>query len=265
MDDGGRSFGGLRIVVLSRDPSLAAALEGRLDSRMRCLRAGSPYEAAAEILAEPTAAMVIDLRTLSERHCRLLDIGRQTQLEMLAVGALPSRMSSEELSGVRLVSREALPEMLCQATARSGAALPATDSGAARSAPVNLTPAKRPGRQTKVDERRREDAEMYEVFTDISADIPPEAAGASAKQAAPAGARPSAEQAPAPTPAAAAGSGKPAPKRKTDMAAAVPQQPVEPQPEEVHDLSRPQTTEEQGPASGLLTPEEIAALLGEES
>ncbi|MHC4294786.1 MAG: hypothetical protein ACYSTL_04310 [Planctomycetota bacterium] len=78
----------------------------------KCVRVSTAYEAAAEILAATTAALVIDLRLLPERHLRLLEIARQRKTEILAVGSVPSGLTSENLSGVRLVSLADLPKAI---------------------------------------------------------------------------------------------------------------------------------------------------------
>ena len=69
----------------------------------------SCYEAAAELLAAPPAAIVIDLALLGPRHLGLLDVARDAGVEMLAFGAIGAALTSEDLSGVRLVSRADLP------------------------------------------------------------------------------------------------------------------------------------------------------------
>ena len=72
----------------------------------------SPYEAAAELIAEPALALVIDLRLMGRRHLRLLRIARERGAEMLAVGAVPAGLSAEDLSGIRLVARADLKAAL---------------------------------------------------------------------------------------------------------------------------------------------------------
>lgn len=81
-------------------------------------RTESGYEAAAELLAAPAAALVVDLRLLAGKHLRLLEIARSLDVEVLAVGSLPIGMTAEDLSGVRLIARRDLPGLL-QALARS--------------------------------------------------------------------------------------------------------------------------------------------------
>lgn len=99
-----------RIVVFSRDPAFCGR-DGAAP-RAACVACASAYEAASEILAAPAAALLLDLRALSMAHLRLLDIARQMGLEILASGPLPSGMTSEHLSGVRLVSQKNLPAVL---------------------------------------------------------------------------------------------------------------------------------------------------------
>lgn len=100
-----------RVVVLSRDEAFCASA-----GTAQFLRVGNAYEAVAELLAAPCAALVIDLRTLNLRHVRLLEIARDSGAEILACGPLPSGISSELLGGVRLVSESRLREELAGLT-----------------------------------------------------------------------------------------------------------------------------------------------------
>jgi len=79
-----------------------------------CVTVGSPYQAAAEILAKPTTAVVIDLRLLSVDHLQLVRIARQMDTEVFAVGAVPAGLTSEDLSGVRLIARSDLPDAVAK-------------------------------------------------------------------------------------------------------------------------------------------------------
>ena len=79
---------------------------------VECVRISTAYEATAELLAAPAAVLVIDLRTIHRRHLRLLRIARQLNVEMLAMGTLPSGLAADDLSGVRLLARADLPAVL---------------------------------------------------------------------------------------------------------------------------------------------------------
>jgi hypothetical protein len=95
-----------RVVVLSGDPRLRGELaRPALSPSWDCLRVSSPYEAAAELLVEPTGVLVVDLRMLDRRHLRLLEIARRQGTEVLGTGSLPAGASSEELSGMRLAGQ----------------------------------------------------------------------------------------------------------------------------------------------------------------
>jgi len=110
-DSAARHSGGARIVVLSQDSSLAWSTNGR-GIGVVLARTESGYEAAAELLAAPAAALVVDLRLLGGKHLRLLEIARSLGVEVLAVGSLPIGMSAEDLSQVRLIARRDLPRAL---------------------------------------------------------------------------------------------------------------------------------------------------------
>jgi hypothetical protein len=102
-----------RVVMLTRDSAaLGLEPEDRTGLRLQCIRVSSPYEAAAEILAAPTLGLVVDLGVLSTRHLRLLEITRRMEVEILAFGNLPAGMNTEQLSGVRLISRGELGNAL---------------------------------------------------------------------------------------------------------------------------------------------------------
>lgn len=97
----------LRVIVLSGGSSFAADELADIDAAC-CTRVSGPYEAAAEIMAQTPAALVIDLRGFSASHVRLVDLARREGTETLAVGSLPRDVGADELSGVRLVSRRDL-------------------------------------------------------------------------------------------------------------------------------------------------------------
>jgi hypothetical protein len=132
----------LRVVVLSADAPVRAALADAAGLRSpqappgaECVVVQSPYEAAAELVAGPAIALVVDLRLMSPRHLRLLQIGRERNVELLAVGGVPAGLTPEDLSGVRLVARAdlkaALERVVAGASARLGAG-PSAGLGAGR-------------------------------------------------------------------------------------------------------------------------------------
>ena len=98
-----------RAVILSSDRSLAESCRA---SSLQCAIVGSAYEAAAELLAAPTVALIVDLRLLTAKHLRLLEIARQMGMEMFGVGAICGAMTADQLSGLRLVSRSDLPDAI---------------------------------------------------------------------------------------------------------------------------------------------------------
>jgi len=72
----------------------------------------SPYEAAAELLEDHPAALVIDLRRLTPSDLPLVEMARQRNVEVLAVGVLPLGVATADLSGVRLAARDHLAALL---------------------------------------------------------------------------------------------------------------------------------------------------------
>lgn len=108
MDGGTNSTRGsvrdARVVVLSQDASLAWLTDSP-GARVVLAHVRSGYEAAAELLAAPAAALVVEMRLLGARHVSLLEIARDLDVEVLGVGSLPIGMTAEDLSGVRLIAR----------------------------------------------------------------------------------------------------------------------------------------------------------------
>ncbi len=143
----GRSLSSRRVVVLSRDKGFAELQGGAAPANEQIVRVANGYEAAAEILAEDAAALVIDLGALGGRHLRLLEVAREAGVEMLVVGAIPAGMSSDVLSGARLLGGSDLPAAIeriiggpseAEDTDRQGPREPKAPT------PVKLAPAKSP-------------------------------------------------------------------------------------------------------------------------
>jgi len=136
MGDNAKSDRGRKIILLSRDASLAdAAQSGSPIAQYCCVRVTSPYEAAAELLEDHPAALVIDLRCLTPGDLPLVEMARQRNVEVLAVGVLPLGVVTADLSGVRLAARDHLAALLespvCDDTdtpARHSESLDASDS-----------------------------------------------------------------------------------------------------------------------------------------
>jgi hypothetical protein len=140
----GRQTTPRRAVVFAPHPAGQGLLEG-LDPTSTCAAVTSAYEAAAELLASPAAALVVDLRLLRPVHAGLIRIARKAGAELWGVGPLPAWASSDQLNGMRLLSRGQLAEALRKLA--GGAAPPAggqpsgqagtyESSGPARQAPA---------------------------------------------------------------------------------------------------------------------------------
>ena len=148
MGDNTKSYRGRKIIILSRDAGVARAVRGEDSaSRYYCLRVTSPYEAAAELLAEPPLAIVIDLRCLTPGDLPLIEMARQRSLEVLAVGSVPLGITTTDLSGVRLSARGHLPVLLegLAASSMSGGPVPVSNRIAGES-PDPSSPARSIGK-----------------------------------------------------------------------------------------------------------------------
>ena len=270
MDADAKSRGVLRVVLLSRDPSPGTELPSS-EPALQLVPVRSAYEAAAEILAAPTLALVIDLGAMPRRHLRLIQVARQMEVEMLAFGRLLPDLSTEDISGVRLISRRDLSEALHRLAAPAKAsaapevpppperpAVPAEktappapiealeefleQSELAPAEAVRLTPAKQPA-----DRPAKQPA-------DRPPKQPPDRAGK--KPAERPGKKPADRPAegPADAPAAPPETAPPQAVRADD----------EPAPSAVRTISRPQSPPQSLALDRLLSPEELAALLENE-
>jgi len=135
MDTGRTSWPSARVVIVSPSSGEPLADLGTLREGLEIVRVSGAYEAAAEILAGPVAALVIDSRVLTRRCDRLLAMARAREVEVLACGPLRADLDVEAISGVRLVAGRDLPAML------NGLAAPAPQAPPVEPPPV---PAVRP-------------------------------------------------------------------------------------------------------------------------
>lgn len=229
---------GARVVVLSQDSSLAWSADG--PGAGSFARVTSGYEAAAELLAAPTAALVVDLGLLGGKHLGLIEIARSLAVEVFAVGALPIGMTAEDLSGVRLIARCDLPGAL-GALDQEPSPQP-IDAAPAEPQPETLEPAPAwpPAEPTDQPTDQPTDDEAADTLAMV--ELPPALAEALGGVTAPskgieARRSPGASAPPWQGPVRAGNGQPPAP--------------AEPA--------------QQPPAPGLLTPEELRALLGDDA
>ncbi len=113
-----------RIVVFSRGRATDPHELGKAMSPAQVIAAPSAYEAAAEVLAAPTAALVVDLSLLEPRHTRLITIARRAGAEVLAVGSGGVGIDAEALSGARLVAKGQLVAELKRLMQSAGESIP---------------------------------------------------------------------------------------------------------------------------------------------
>jgi hypothetical protein len=106
----------LRAVLLSRDPILGARAVRLCADGWRAVRVDSGYEAAAEILAAPVAALLIDFRGLTGLHRGLLALARRMEVQMAAIaGEPPPDMTGDDLQGLRRIEVGDIPATLASA------------------------------------------------------------------------------------------------------------------------------------------------------
>ena len=114
-----------QVVVLAwEDGWRRSELAGLVGDARRVVHVTSAYEAAAELLAAKTAALVVDLGMVTARHVRLLAVARDLKVSVLGVGAPPADVEAESLLGVRVVSREALSAAVEELLTAAGGGAP---------------------------------------------------------------------------------------------------------------------------------------------
>jgi len=103
-----------------------------IDAPVELVRAESGYEAAAELLSAPVAALVVHLGRITPAHVRLLDLAAELEVPVLAFGTISAPLSSAQLARMRMVEPKQLGPALKELL--SGTASPAA-SGDGQYAP----------------------------------------------------------------------------------------------------------------------------------
>lgn len=255
MDGSGQALGERIVVLCGEELPQAAACARELG--LAWLQRGSAYEAAAELLAAPAAALVVDLSALPARHLRLLQVAREAEAQVLAVGELPAGVDSGQLAGVQLVARRELPLALRQLVlpqtlrpvATAGESADELLGGPAEDEPLDEPATNDPPDELLEDEPQEDARSAAESI----AAPPPRAAKAAT---APRMTQPEAEPQEADEEAPPARADKPAARPISRPQKPEARQPADPQTK--YDAPPSQVL---GHAANLLTPEELAALL----
>ncbi|MCY2932398.1 MAG: hypothetical protein NTV86_23465 [Planctomycetota bacterium] len=113
-----------RVVLCSREPSLAALVSDQLGSSARCRPVASPYEAAAEALAGEADLVIVDFAALRGPHAALPGVLRRHGLAVLALVRPGEAIPTDLPEGVRVVAPEDIASALADLLAGEPAAPP---------------------------------------------------------------------------------------------------------------------------------------------
>jgi hypothetical protein len=137
-----------RIVIFAGEGELRRLAGSRqaesLQAAYECIPVASGYEAAAELLAEPALALVVDLSVLTADHAELLDIARDCGVEILGVGSFSAGLSAADFRGIRSVTPGRIGDTLAALAGR----------------PIRLAPAKPAEFQAETDAESPDDAPL---------------------------------------------------------------------------------------------------------
>ena len=89
----------------------------------------SGYEAAAELLAAPAAALLLDLGRITDVHRPLLTMAGRLKIPVVAFGAVRASMSGEWLAGLHLATRASAAEVLSSVLGEAPAEGTAAEAG----------------------------------------------------------------------------------------------------------------------------------------
>ena len=96
----------------------------------------SGYEAAAELLTAPTAALVVDLCRLTQPHVPLLALAAKLEVPVLAFGDVSARIPGQALAKVQLASEGSLEDALVRLLTQAVPAPAPTEAAAASLQPL---------------------------------------------------------------------------------------------------------------------------------
>jgi len=90
----------------------ASAASPELPETAELVRVGSGYEAAAELLVGPAAALVVDLGRITAPHVRLLELAGKLAVPIVGFGTISAPLSGSALRSVQLVGPEKVAQAL---------------------------------------------------------------------------------------------------------------------------------------------------------
>lgn len=137
-----------RVVILAPQGELLPNVPKTSRAGVRYVYVSSGYEAAAELLAAATNALVVKLSSLTEKHLKLLDIARQRGVELLGMGSA-DELNADDLNGIKLTSPSLVHKKILALARRK------SEQPKPTSPDTKLTPAKRMKRTKRTVAHRR--------------------------------------------------------------------------------------------------------------
>lgn len=134
------SSGSTRVVALLGP---AAGLP-ELSASVETIRTTSGYEAAAELLAGPASALLVDLGRITAAHVPLLALAGRLEVPVVAFGTVSASLPGSALSALRLVGVQDIAAAIEETL--STAASPAAEAAALDAVPAGQEERPRPRR-----------------------------------------------------------------------------------------------------------------------
>lgn len=102
----------LLAVVLSRDPLVGVRVDRLCTRSWRTVRVASGYEAAAEILTSPVAALLVDVRAFGGLHQRLVKLAQRMEIPTFVIADYETDTARPGLEPLQRLELKDIPAAL---------------------------------------------------------------------------------------------------------------------------------------------------------